>query len=54
MISFTFPFLGNGKIGVALNGNRHLQMSDGESLSVEIPYESLLTFTVDEKHSHRG
>jgi hypothetical protein len=39
---------------VALNGNRHLQMSDGESLSVEIPYESLLTFTVDEKHSQRG
>jgi hypothetical protein len=46
--------LGNGVIGMSLNGNRHLYISDGDSLSIEIPYESLLTFTVDEKHSQSG
>lgn len=44
-------YVGNGVIGMSLNGNRHLYISDGDSLSIEIPYESLLTFTVDEKHS---
>ncbi|XP_046859129.1 uncharacterized protein KIAA2013 homolog [Xenia sp. Carnegie-2017] len=46
--AFTFAFVGNGILGVSLNGNRHLYISDGKSISIEIPYESLLSFTVDE------
>ena len=46
--------LGNGIIGMSLSGNRYLYISDGESLSIKVPYESLLTFTVDQKRSQRG
>ena len=54
MLPYIIFLSGNGNIGMSLNGNRHLYISDGESLSIEIPYESLLTFTVDDRHSQRG
>lgn len=46
--------LGNGILGVSLNGNRHVYISDGKSISIEIPYESLLSFTVDEYKTWQG
>ena len=46
--------LGNGIIGMSLSGNRYLYISDGESLSIRVLYESLLIFTVDQRHSQRG
>ena len=39
---------------MTLNGNRKLYISDGNSLSVQIPYEALLTFSVEETRDMRG
>ena len=39
---------------MSLNGDKYLYISDGESLSIQVPYESLLMFTVDQKQSQRG
>ena len=46
--------LGNGEIGVSLNGNRKLYISDGQSLSVQVPYEALLEFSVEKTHGQKG
>lgn len=46
-------YVGNGVIGVSLNGNRKLFVSDGQSLSIHVPYEALLTFSVEETHGRR-